>query len=381
MAESGPRILFVNRMLSMERGGGETFDLEIARCLEGMECEISYLSGIPVFGCGKVPLDRDRSFTLRTPWTGWFPWDVVRGGWRLRRADFRWFERAAVRWAAARHDRFDLVQVCELPGFVAAWKARGESVPVIMRLTAPNFDDPDGGLEQADGVIASGMTVEAVHAGRRPDCVDIPNAVDTARFAPASSSFRRDRGIDKDALVILYVARFQAFKNHALLVDAFAGVAAKAPDAVLVLGGSGPLRARVRRRVAALGLSARVIFLGEVPFEDVPGVYAASDIKVIASDYESFCFAALEAMATGLPVVTTDCGWVPRLIEGDRGGVVVPIGDRDRLAAALVALGGDADARREMGAWNRERAVARHGWQASAEKLLALYGDVLGRAT
>ena len=124
-----------------------------------------------------------------------------------------------------------------------------------------------------------------------------------------------------------------------------------------------------------------MIFLGEVPFEDVPGVYAASDIKVIASDYESFCFAALEAMATGLPVVTTDCGWVPRLIEGDRGGVVVPIGDRDRLAAALVALGGDADARREMGAWNRERAVARHGWQASAEKLLALYGDVLGRAT
>src|SRR5438552_1599963 len=100
------RILFVNRMASMVRGGGETFDLEIARHLQTLGCETTFLSGIPLFGNAQTPITSSRSFTIRTPYSGWFRWDQVRGGWRLRLADFWIFEQRAAAWAARRRGDF-----------------------------------------------------------------------------------------------------------------------------------------------------------------------------------------------------------------------------------------------------------------------------------
>jgi glycosyltransferase involved in cell wall biosynthesis len=385
------RILFVNRMLSMERGGGETFDLEIAKHLQQLGCEISFLSGIPIFSGSRIanPFSGFRSpassFTLRSPYFGWFPWDRVKGGWRLRVADFWMFERRAMRWALRRQDQFDVIQVCELPTFVAEWKRRCR-VPVVMRLTAPNYMDRAGAIRRADAVIASGETVTRVRAGDRPDCVDVPNAVDAERFKPQVSDFRRGAGIAADEFVVLYVARFQDFKNHRLLVDAFFKVAAQVPRSRLVLAGSGPLRRRIEQQVLELGLAGRVIFLGEVPFAQLPDIYAAADVKAISSDFESFCFAALEAMAAGLPLVTTDCGWVPALIGRTGsvtgrvpGGIVVPLRDAGALSEALAALARDPALRAEMGVWNRQRAMEQYGWDASAHKLMDIYKNVLAK--
>ena len=93
------KILFINRMASMVRGGGETFDLEIARHLAVEGCNVTFLSGIPLFSRAITPLRDRQNFTIRTPYFGWFPWDSVKGGWRLRLFDFWCFETAAVRWA------------------------------------------------------------------------------------------------------------------------------------------------------------------------------------------------------------------------------------------------------------------------------------------
>ena len=408
------RILFINRMLSMERGGGETFDLEIARHLQQLGCDISFLSGIPVLGSAKIrdPFSSFKfqvsSFHLRSPCFNWFPWDKVKGGWRLRVADFRMFESRATSWVRRREQDFDVIQVCELPFFVARAKRQGVRVPIAMRLTAPNFYDPLGGMALADAVIASGETVQQVRAGSRTDCHDIPNAVDTELFKPHESSFRRSHTIPADAFVIVYVARFQDCKNHALLLDAFARFLKTVPHARLVLVGSGPLKTRVMAQADALGIAKEVLFLGEQPFPALPQIYAASDVLAVSSDFESFCFAALEAMATGLPIVTTDCGWVPRLL-GEReemrdagceiraagkesedreesfgirnsefgidlpGGIVVPCRDAEKLARALSQLADNPELRREMGRRNRERAVRGHGWASSAGKLLDVY--------
>ena len=89
-------------MAAMVRGGGETFDLEISRHLDRLGCATSLLAGLPLIGGPAAPPERERVRYIRTPYTGWFPWDRVRGGWRLRMADFRWFERRAAAWAARR---------------------------------------------------------------------------------------------------------------------------------------------------------------------------------------------------------------------------------------------------------------------------------------
>ena len=376
------RILFINRMASMERGGGETFDLEMARYLAMQGCDISFLSGIPLLGRATLPIAPTdvhfpvSSFTLRSPYFGWFPWDKVKGGWRLRVADFRMFERRAAVWLSSRQDDFDLVQVCELPSFVAGIKNRGVRLPMVIRLTAPNYYDPDGGIGMADAVIASGMTVERLRATHSFECTDIPNAVDTDRFSPGSSDFRARTGIAADEVVFLYVARFQDFKNHGLLLKAFVPVMHACPKARLVLVGEGPLQKYHKQNAVELGVVERTMFLGKVSFSDMPAIYRAADIKVISSDFESFCFAALEAMAAGLPIVTTDCGWVPRLI-GNEGGLVVPVKDADALARAMLDLSANRALCRKMGEGNRTRAVVEHGWDASARRLMRLYERLL----
>ena len=375
-------ILFVNRMAAMERGGGETFDLEMARHLQMQGCTISFLTGIPLFG---GPRRRDlfsgfrfpvSDYQVRTPYFGWFPWDKVKGGWRVRVADLEMFEKAAARWILKHGRGYDVIQICELPNLVAWLKSAGFSKPLVMRVTAPNVYDPRGGMKRADAVIASGTSVEKLRAAERPDCVEVPNGVDTDVFRPHASPFRGKAGLAADTMVLLYVARFQAFKNHELLLRAFERVSRECPRAVLVLAGSGPLEGRAKTLARELGVEARVRFLGEVPFAELPDVYAAADIKVISSDYESFCFAAIEAMASGLPVVTTDCGWVPKLLEYGGGGSVVPAGDAAALAVALCDLSANTETRRIMGQNNRARAVERHGWPASAQRLVDVYKNL-----
>ena len=381
MDESGNskalRVLFVNRMASLERGGGETFDLEISRHLAQAGVQVSFLSGAPLFGPPPMPVAGAQ--VLHTPWLRWFPWDKVKGGWRLRHAEFDWFEWRAARWVARNAARFDVIQVCELPNLVYWAKKRGVRTPIVMRLTAPNYYDPRGGVPLADALIASGTSIQKLRERGHAGVVDIPNAVDAELFRPQPSGFRRQYGIGADEFVALYAARFQAFKNHAMLLDAFARLVRTHPAARLVLAGSGPLRERVERQAAELGIADKVLLLGEVPYADLPAVYAAADVKVIASDYESFCFAAIEGMATGLPVLTTDCAWVPRLV-GDGAGIVVPAGDAAAFAAGLQRLADNPALRQRMGAAGRQQVLERHTWPASAEKLLQLHRRLLEHA-
>lgn len=372
------RVLFVNRMACLERGGGETFDLEISRNLPKSRVDVSFLSGAPLFGAPPLPLAGAQ--VLHTPWLRRFPWDKLKGGWRIRRLEFEWFEWRAAKWVARRANQYDVIQVCELPNFVYWLKAHGVKTPVVMRLTAPNYYDPRGGVRLADALIASGTTIEKLRAdhgkGEAPLQVEnISNAVDADLFRPKETAFRARHGIPSDAFVLLYVARFQAFKNHEMLLTAFAELIEHRPDSKLVLVGSGPLRTRVEQQARSLGIFDKVILLGEVPFRDLPDVYAAADVKVVTSDYESFCFAAIEGMAAGLPVLTTDCGWVPRLV-GDGAGIVTPVGDASAFAAALRRLADSPELRRTLGETGRERVLARHTWPASAEKLMTVYEQV-----
>ena len=263
--------------------------------------------------------------------------------------------------------RYDIIQVCELPNFVYWLKKRGAPTPVVMRLTAPNYHDPRGGVPLADALIASGTSIARLRECGHINVQNIPNAVDADHFKPQPSAFRETLNIPRDAFVVLYVARFQAFKNHALLLNAFAALAKDRPASHLLLVGSGPLRAAIEKQAADLGLTPRVHFLGEIPFQDLPAIYAAADVHAISSDYESFCFAAIEAMSTGLPILTTDCGWVPNLVADD-AGIITPVGDPAAFAAALKKLADNPALRHRLGATGRALVLDRHTWPASAEK-------------
>lgn len=134
---------------------------------------------------------------------------------------------------------------------------------------------------------------------------------------------------------ILSVGRFKPVKNHPLLLQAFTQFA-QSPDARLMFLGTGPDEVALRSMVDQLGIADRVIFAGFHP--DPTPFYMTADLFVISSNYEGFGNVIVEALACGIPVVSTDCPSGPaEILENGRFGTLVPVNDAAALAAAMDA--------------------------------------------
>lgn len=142
--------------------------------------------------------------------------------------------------------------------------------------------------------------------GNRPFEV-IHNGIDVDAFAfrpEARKRLREELGLDPDALVVGSIAAFLPAKNHEFLLQVFAEVATRRPDARLLLVGAGPLEDQVRGLVSKRGLDDAVRFLGRRP--DVPDLLSAMDVLLFPSLHEGFGLVALEAQASGLPCLLSD---------------------------------------------------------------------------
>lgn len=132
---------------------------------------------------------------------------------------------------------------------------------------------------------------------------------------------------------IITVGRFKAQKNHALLLRAFKKLLA-VQDARLLILGTGPLVEETRAQALAEGMADKVLTPGAVP--DPTPYYASASLFVLSSDHEGFGNVIVEALASGLPVVSTDCKSGPaEILENGRYGLLVPVGDADALASAM----------------------------------------------
>lgn len=163
------------------------------------------------------------------------------------------------------------------------------------------------------------------------------------------------------------------------LLDALAQLRRQGLDFVLdVLGGT-PAQLRdpgLLRRLRQDGLRQRVHLHGRCYGDSKRRRLSQADVFVLPSHRESFCIANLEAMACGLPVVSTRTGAIPEVVRHGRDGLLVDIGDVERLAQALGFLLRDSDERRRMGASARARA-ARYDWNRVGPEIAALYDGLL----
>ncbi|MGB7543600.1 MAG: glycosyltransferase family 4 protein [Burkholderiales bacterium] len=199
----------------------------------------------------------------------------------------------------------------------------------------------------------------------------IYNGIDLDAFHPRlreahRAAMREKLGIPQPALVHLFVGAGFERKGVFPLLAAFARIPDK--QAHLVIVGRDKAQARAEALSRSLGIAARVHFAGGQ--EDVRPWYGAADSFVLPTLYDPFPNAALEAMACGLPVITTSQCGTAELIDAGENGFVVPALDVEALAEALAKL--DPQRAQRMGACARARAQA-FGLDAMAERLLALY--------
>jgi len=198
--------------------------------------------------------------------------------------------------------------------------------------------------------------------------VAIPYGVDPAAYevpAEAAREARASLGAGPGDLLVLAVGRLHAQKRFDRLLEAFAAIRARVPAARLAVVGTGGLRDELEGRARGLGVSDRVRFAGFR--SDMPAVFAAADLFVLSSDDEGLPMVAIEAMASGVPVVSTEVGSVRDLVEDGATGRVVPR-DAAALAEAAADLLLDPGRLRGMGAAGRARARERYALARCVEE-------------
>ena len=221
-------------------------------------------------------------------------------------------------------------------------------------------------LERSDGAIALSEfmagELDRVYGGA-VEPTAIPGGVDVDRFSPATPPHEAIAGDP----AFVTVRRLAVRMGHPLLLRAFARVVETHPDARLHVTGSGPLRADLEALADRLGIADSVTFLGYVPDEALPGVYAASDCFVLPTiELEGFGLATLEALASGTPVVATPVGATPEVLEAVDARLeapadpVVAATTPESLAAGMRDWAALPDADREAAGAACRRYVERH---------------------
>lgn len=211
--------------------------------------------------------------------------------------------------------------------------------------------------------------------GLAPDEVlVVHNGIDASRYAgPRDATVRASLGGDGPLAVVL--ANLIHYKGHMFLVDAWAEVCRHYPDATVVCVGEGPMRGACEARVAALGLTGHVRFVGTR--HDVPAILSACDLLVHPSLQEGFSNALLEGMAAGLPVVATTVGGNPEAVIDGVTGHLVPPSDSRALAEAVMHILGLPDRGRAFGRAGRERVLEEYQLDTMVRRYEALYADLL----
>jgi teichuronic acid biosynthesis glycosyltransferase TuaC len=184
----------------------------------------------------------------------------------------------------------------------------------------------------------------AIENGARPEstCV-IHNAIDRGQFCPADKhEARRELGLDLDAPIVISVGHLIRRKRHNVLLEAFAEVRSAIPAARLFIIGNDAAEPEYARELYLRGarpdLAEAVTYLGNLPAREVSKYLAASDVFALATQREGCCNAILEALACGLPVVTTDAGDNRWFVEDGKNGYIVPVDNPAETATAIKSV-------------------------------------------
>ncbi len=221
---------------------------------------------------------------------------------------------------------------------------------------------------------------EALHFGIPPERIRfIPNGVDVRQFHPATPeqriAARLELGLNCERLV-LYVGRLSQEKNPLGLLDAWAAVDTQSREgALLAFVGDGPEWSQVQAKAQSSDLAEAVVLAGAR--SDVATWYRAADVFVISSHNEGLANTMIEAMAAGLPVISTRVSGSTVLLEPLAAGVVVDVGDMVQLAGAIESLLQDEPLRSRLGENARHKFESSFSLASTVRKTAALYNELL----
>ena len=246
-------------------------------------------------------------------------------------------------------------------------------------------------LQLADRIVVSTQAevaqLEWLYGANTKQVIVTPPGVDLDRFQPIAKPVAKEAvGVPLHHKNIVFVGRIEPLKGIDTLLRAMALIQKRRPEAVQnlcvsIIGGDpwadnpDHEMARLHALRQELDVHDLVTFLGSKDQELLPYYYSAAEMVVMPSHYESFGLVALEAMATGTPVIASEVGGLAFLVKDGETGFHVPSRDPEALADKIYSLLTDTTCRRELGL--NARAHARHyGWETIGRDILSLYQEV-----
>jgi len=187
--------------------------------------------------------------------------------------------------------------------------------------------------------------------------------------------------VREDIPMILCVGRLVPEKGHAVLLRAVAMLVERGRQITVTFAGEGPSRPSLERLADKHGIASRITFLGAVGQDDIHTLYSTASIFCLPSFAEGIPIVLMEAMAMGVPVVSSRITGIPELIDDGRTGLLVAPGRADEVTDALERLLDDPSLRRELGSRARELVIKEFNAASSAKQLHALFERLLAPET
>jgi glycosyltransferase involved in cell wall biosynthesis len=222
-------------------------------------------------------------------------------------------------------------------------------------------------------VLDEKMSAEAIAVGIPPEkIIRISNGIDAKQFETLETKK------SSAAVEILFIGRFVPEKSLQTLLKAYQKALQDCSKLHLTLVGDGTERKELENLASTLGIAEKTTFAGKQ--SDVRPYLAAADIFVLPSKSEGMSNALLEGMAAGLPCLATPVGAGPRVLGAGKYGVLLPVGDTDAWAQALVELGRNPQQRAELGKAAQKRILSEYDFSIIGARYLALY-ETLSKGT
>lgn len=204
----------------------------------------------------------------------------------------------------------------------------------------------------------------------------IPNAVDHNRFSPKENPQLRLRYAHPDEKLLLHISNFRPIKRIEDVIRVFAQVSEKVGSRLLMVG-DGPDRSRAFELASELGISGRVSFLGSFP--RIEDLLAVCDLFLLPSTQESFGLAALEAMASGVPVIASNIGGIPEVVQDGVNGFLFNAYDVNSMAEAAIKLLSNPELHQQFSRAARACAVKKFSEARIVPMYMKAYEEALGR--
>jgi glycosyltransferase involved in cell wall biosynthesis len=209
----------------------------------------------------------------------------------------------------------------------------------------------------------------------------IHNGVDVNKFKPTTDKIRarKELGLDPTDIVILSVGRLYARKGLFTLIESMLFVTRKFKNTKLIIAGKGLSNEmkKLVRFATKLGVENNIVFTGYFPDKKLPRLYQATDIFAFSTFYENLPFAVLEALSTGLPVVTTRVGGIPEMINNGKNGFLVEPSNSRALADRILFYLEHPALALEMGLLARETIEKNFDWKLIVKKVVKVYDEAL----